>query len=154
MSKEYDIIKAVRDDLLKISTANQYAVNAKFVNIGYRILGDSGDFPQVYCYMGERKPLYKANSGMPASWKGDLWIHAQLKAGGITELVELTETWISELRKWLFQDSSITQDKWFTLGVTGLIAWGSQVVEDISVTPLWEHNICEVTFKINVEYSI
>lgn len=160
MSKETDILDKVRTCLLYIN-GNGYTEKLSKVYEGYIELASHNEFDTAYYYLGERKPSNVTSDNVPYAWECDLWLHIQLKASsGEGKLIRAIESWIENMRKWLYASQNLaykaglTSGKWFTLSVPdALISWQSQTIEKIEPAVIWQDNIAEITFKITFNYS-
>lgn len=160
MSKETQILDKLRENL-KFIDGNGYTVRLSKVYEGYIELASTNEFDAAYYYMGARKPYKYSSDNVPQSWTGDLWIHIQIKAdSGEGILIRAIENWIENIRKWFYASqnstyaSGLTADKWFTLSLPdALISWQTHSIEEIQPAVIWQDNIAELTFKINIIYS-
>ncbi len=165
MSSETLILDRLRTDLGNITIANQYVNSSKKLYEGQLDLSKMTDFDVICYYPGNRKPGTRTNNGIPVTWSLDIWVHVMFKAEkGESKLVRKGESWINDFRKWFYRDSTITENKWFTLdqesrgtpAVAGLdvVQWNSRSLDDIQRFAIWEKDVGEIVFKININYSL
>lgn len=153
MSAETQILDQLETDL-KFIDGNGYANRLNKVTEGYKPLSTENDFDCAWFFMGNRKPVKHTSDNVPYAWQGELWIIIQLKAAD-GNLSRRIESWIDDFRKWLYQGSGITTNKWFTLDTSlpTVVSWNSKDLQSIEPNSLWDKNISELFFKINITYS-
>lgn len=165
MSAETNILDRLKVDLGYIHQTNSYANKSKYVYEGRLDLTKLTDFDVICFYLGATKPMRSTNSGMPIQWELEIYIHTLFKSEkGESKLVRKGESWIEDFRKWFYRDSSIAQNKWFTLdqepigtpAVTGLsnVAWNSRRMDEIERFAIWEKDVGEIIHKLTINYSI
>jgi hypothetical protein len=154
MSAETQILDKLQVDLMYINTANGYTKNLTKIVEGYKPLSAENDFDCAYFFMGNRSPYRKTNDNTPYVWQGELWIIIQLRATdqGLSRDIE---AWIQNFRDWLWQGSGITANKWFTLDTSlpSVVSYNSKDLQAIEPNSLWDKNISELVFKINIIYK-
>jgi len=154
MSAETQILDQLKTDLEFINGGNNYANKLMKVVEGYKPLSTENDFDCAYFFMGNRKPLKNTSDNVPYVWQGELWIIIQIKAteGNLSRRIE---SWIDDFRKWLWQGTGITANKWFTLDTSlpSVVAWNSKELMTIEPNSLWDKQISELFFKINITYE-
>lgn len=153
MSAETQILDQLKVDLLFINRDNGYTKKLSKAIEGYKPLSVENDFDCAYFFMGNRQPYKLTSNDIPYAWQGDLWIIVQLKATELG-LSRDIEAWIQNMRDWLWQGSGIDAGKWFTLDIsssTGVLV-NSKTLQAIEPNSLWDKQISELTFKLNITY--
>ena len=155
MSAETQILDQIKTDLAFISSTNGYTNNLSKVLEGYTPLSAENDFDCAYFFMGDRKPVRNYNDNEPAQWEAALWIVIQLKSteGNLSRAIE---SWVEDFRKWLWQGTGITTNKWYTLdtSLSSIVPYGGKELQIIAPNSLWDKHCSELTFKININYEI
>lgn len=154
MSAETQILDQLQDDLLFINLNNGYTKSISKAVEGYKPLSAENDFDCIYFFMGNRQPYKKTSDNKPYAWQGELWLIVQLKASELG-LSRDIESWVENIRNWLWQGSGITSGKWFTLDTSlpSVVSWNSKDLQAIEPNSLWDKNISELVFKINIIYK-
>lgn len=139
---------------MHIKAANLYANTLKKAEEGYLPLSANNDFDIAYFFMGARQPIQVTNDNKPAAWQGELWIILQVKARTLS-LSRTIESWIEDFRKWLYQSSEVTANKYYTLDTSlpSVVGWNAKKLQDIQPNSIWDEQISELTFKINIIYE-
>ncbi len=154
MSSETQILGQIATDLAFITTGNGYTNSLKKITEGYVPLSSVTEFDQVFFFMGDREPLRHSNDNKPTQWKGELWICIMIHRDMDT-LTRAIESWIEDIRKWLYQGTGITANRWYTLDTSlpEIVPYGGKDILKIGPSTIWAEYKSEITFKLNIIYS-
>ncbi|GEM_PF-5211145 len=122
-----NIIAQLGTDLPKLTTVNKYANTLLAANIkkGYSSLNQVNDFPSAFYGIGGEKFLESDESGGAINNKCDAYIGVHFQS---ENLVDEYEKWIRDLKRFILQDSKMTE--FLDLHtVSGVEAWEYEGVE-------------------------
>lgn len=155
MSSETQILDKIKTDLsFLMESGIGYTNRLSKVTEGWMPLAVDGSFDCAYFFLGNRTPERFTNDNKPCQWSADLWIFIQMRASE-GKLSRKIESWIDDMRKWLYQGSGVTSGKWYTLDTSlpDIVPYGGKVLKAIEPNSIWDKHISELIFKININYS-
>lgn len=116
MSQVIELKKQIITELRYIDPANGYTNKAKDVIDGYRSVTDVNQMDIISLWTRDDKNGDYYNSNVPGTIEPEIIIDTHCAETQGISLTDKVELWKLDIRKWLYQGSGITANKWLTIG--------------------------------------
>ncbi len=162
MSERQNILnQIVTDAKAAFVSGNGYTNTLKDAKIGYVQMQSGSEFDTMYILAGQDVPLRYTNNNTPVLQEIEIWLIMQIKSSaGVGKIDTAIETWVTDIRNFIYQGSGITTNKWLTLNNIPLpvssYVWSSLRLGTIESYPADDENdsFAQITFPVKVQYQL